>query len=141
MRGRVILKTRTEELAQGLRESYKFYQYLDSIPTVKERCDLLQKLVKGALRASTCNVSYTGQSNFGELDKYVDTMFVDLATDTGNPTLEILCAGGKFCLTYMQPFQGDVFFNAFLDELKKIGMPYKKFSEGFIKLSGSDPIF
>lgn len=138
LRGRVILKSRPEELAEGLRNSYKFYKYINSLPTIKERRDILYKLVKGALRKSTCNVSYTGQSHFGELDTYVDTMFVDLETDTGSPTLEILSAGGKFCLTYMQPFQGDVFFNAFLDEFVKLGMPYEIFSEGFVNISGSD---
>ncbi|MDR2084967.1 MAG: hypothetical protein LBP67_08240 [Bacteroidales bacterium] len=70
---------------------------------------------------NTYVVSYLGRFDFGECNDFVDAVFL-LGGETGI-SLDMICAGGKFCVSIIQNIDGEKYiktFLSFLDELKII---------------------
>ena len=77
-----------------------------------------------AVRAmGSCFVSYVGKANFGAAERYIREMYTEVYSAHALGA-EISAIGGTFCISFMQLFTTDVYLNAFLSELKQIGLDY-----------------
>ena len=72
----------------------------------------------------TAVISYVGQANFGESEKYITDFRT--ATDCPSPILvEIAAVNGKFYLDFIQNFKDERYLNAFKKELEELKIKYE----------------
>ncbi len=65
-----------------------------------------------------------GKANLGAAEQYVSEMYTEAYTPYAL-TVEMSAVNGTFCLSLMQRFADDTYLDAFLDELRQIGISYR----------------
>ena len=96
---------------------------VDQLPTVAARHEAMKGLTQRTQTIGTCFVSYVGKANFGAAEHYIREMYTEVYSAHALGA-EISAIGGTFCISFMQLFTTDVYLNAFLSELKQIGLDY-----------------
>ena len=96
---------------------------VDQLPTVAARHEAMKGLTQRTQTIGTCFVSYVGKANFGAAERYIREMYTEVYSAHALGA-EISAIGGTFCISFMQLFTTDVYLNAFLSELKQIGLDY-----------------
>jgi hypothetical protein len=74
------------------------------------------------------------------LERYVDDLHAYIGEKhTKNMLLvEVMTVGEDFSLTLMQSGKGDRYLNAFIDEIRALGIPVRLVREGKYKLCDTD---
>ena len=96
---------------------------MDQLPTVAARHEAMKGLTQRTLAMGSCFISYVGKANFGAAERYIREMYTEVYSAHALGA-EISAIGGTFCISFMQLFTTDVYLNAFLSELKQIGLDY-----------------
>jgi len=96
---------------------------VDQLPTVAARHEAMKGLTQRTLAMGSCFISYVGKANFGATERYIREMYTEVYSAHALGA-EISAIGGTFCISFMQLFTTDVYLNAFLSELKQIGLDY-----------------
>ena len=65
-----------------------------------------------------------GKANLGAAEQYVSEMYTEVYTPYAL-TIEMSAVNGTFCISLMQRFADDTYLDAFLDELRQIGISYR----------------
>ena len=132
-RGKVIADTRDEVLLPKIIKQAKSNLAMSKIRPAA----LLRRLVPGlatkVTESITASVSYTGRSQLGELEKYIDAMYIGADPCGIGILIEVAAPGDKFFLTFAQNWYEDVYFKAFCEELQSLGMEYKIVYDGEMK--------
>ena len=84
----------------------------------------------------TCGVSYANGRSFGPLDPHIREVFLLAEPYAFGVQIEIACINGHFCLLFAQSFLSEVFFDAFLQELKAAEIPAEIVRRDECPLSG-----
>ena len=90
----------------------------------QHRHQAMAKAYSVATSAATTCVSYVGKANLGAAEQYVSEMYTEAYTPYAL-TIEMSAVGGTFCISLMQRFADDTYLEAFLDEFRQIGLPYR----------------
>ena len=96
---------------------------VDQLPTVAARHEAMKGLTQRTLAMGSCFISYVGKANFAATERYIREMYTEVYSAHALGA-EISAIGGTFCISFMQLFTTDVYLNAFLSELKQIGLDY-----------------
>ena len=77
-----------------------------------------------ATSVATVCVSYVGKANLGAAERYVSEMYTEVFTPFAI-TIEMSAVSGTFCISLMQRLADDTYLDAFLDEIRQIGLSYR----------------
>ena len=122
-RGITLLQNDTDTMAARFWQSKEGSDRVDQMPTVAARHEAMKGLTQRTLAMGSCFISYVGKANFGAAEHYIREMYTEVYSAHALGA-EISAIGGTFCISFMQLFTTDVYLNAFLSELKQIGLDY-----------------
>ncbi|MDR0829622.1 MAG: hypothetical protein LBN95_05885 [Prevotellaceae bacterium] len=94
---------------------------LDTMNSLKEKKEFMSFF--NTLTVNTFIVSYLGKFDFGECNFFIDAVYL-LGGETG-VTVNMTCAGGKFCVSIIQNIDGGKYIKTFLSLLEELKIPYK----------------
>ena len=122
-RGITLLQNDTDTMAARFWQSKEGSDRVDQMPTLAARHEAMKGLTQRTLAMGSCFISYVGKANFGATERYIREMYTEVYSAHALGA-EISAIGGTFCISFMQLFTTDVYLNAFLSELKQIGLDY-----------------
>ena len=129
-RGMVMLQSQPETVWSVVKKQVELEKQLEPL-TLKERFDLLRPIVTGArtgignLPASapvSYKVSYVGRTDWGSMANMIESVHCSVTTDGSGICIEINTCNGYFDYCFMQEFEDDTYFKAFVDLLESEGI-------------------
>lgn len=123
-RGMVALQSNEDNVIEGFWQTQNTQDMFEKVPTLEGRHQAMAKAFVVALSAASACVSYVGKANLGAAEQYVDEMYTEADTPYAL-TVEMSAVNGTFCISLMQRFADDTYLDAFLDELRQIGISYR----------------
>ena len=123
-RGMVALQSNDDNVIENFWQTQNTQDMFEKIPTLEGRHQAMAKAYSVATSAATTCVSYVGKANLGAAEQYVSEMYTEAYTPYAL-TIEMSAVGGTFCISLMQRFADDTYLEAFLDEFRQIGLPYR----------------
>jgi len=120
-RGITLLQNDTDTMAARFWQSKEGADRVDQMPTVAARHEVMKGLTQRTQTMTSCFISYVGKANFGAAERYIREMYTEVYS-THALGAEISAIGGTFCISFMQLFTTDVYLDAFLDELRQLGI-------------------
>lgn len=125
MRGQLVMQSDPDSLRSQVALVKSVFQLASKVPTRALKAALLRAVVKKVGGTYSFMVSYSGKVSYGSCDKHIRGLYSD-PNQTGVGMLtEITVADGHVLLNCMQEWKEDVYFNAFLDQLKSFGLDYE----------------
>ena len=122
-RGMVALQSNEDNVIEGFWQTQNTQDMFEKVPTLEGRHQAMAKAFIVALSAASACVSYVGKANLGAAEQYVSEMYTEAYTPYAL-TIEMSAVNGTFCISLMQRFADDTYLDAFLDELRQIGISY-----------------
>lgn len=131
----IVIKNSDPDLVQA--QTKKYCQKLAMLRYVPLTCIkqlAAQIIADGMKKAETTGVTYVGRCDFGEMEKYVKSVFLD--ADAYGKGIQLLLAsvGEKFFITIDQDWSEKVYIDAFLQVLRKRGISYDIRYDGELKI-------
>ena len=123
-RGMVALQSNEDNVIEGFWQTQNTQDMFEKVPTLEGRHQAMAKAFIVALSAASACVSYVGKANLGAAEQYVSEMYTEADTPYAL-TVEMSAVNGTFCISLMQRFADDTYLDAFLDELRQIGISYR----------------
>ena len=123
-RGMVALQSNEDNVIENFWQTQNTQDMFEKVPTLEGRHQAMVKAFSVVLSAATACVSYVGKANLGAAEQYVCEMYTEAYTPYAL-TIEMSAVGGTFCISWMQRFADDTYLDAFLDELRQIGITYR----------------
>ena len=123
-RGMVVLQSNEDNVIEGFWQTQNTQDMFEKVPTLDGRHQAMAKAFSVALSAASACVSYVGKANLGAAEQYVSEMYTEVYTPYAL-TIEMSAVNGTFCISLMQRFADDTYLDAFLDELRQIGISYR----------------
>ena len=127
-RGAVALQSDREQVLEEVREYQSFISDVERLPSVAARRAACRAAMLERSRRYTATVSYVGKSDFGEAERYIQQF--DVLPSAALPSietpvnLEVSAVHGQFFVNFIQRFQEDCFFNAFIRQLRENDIDY-----------------
>lgn len=121
-RGMIMLQSQPENSIHEVKELLKYHEKIDSLNSLEEKCAFCLeegRFTKGC--KDTYNVSYVGQTDFGDMQKYIDAMY---SIAFGHLVVEINAMRDMFFLNFHQIVKNDSYINAFLNIMDDVGLSY-----------------
>lgn len=116
-RGMVMVQSQKENILDSVRNNIALIRHILAIPELEEKKRFMTGIMGRFLDLDTFKVSYTGKFDFGEAEKYVKKLYVDLPIT--NLMMEITAVNGYFNISVLQGWKEDVYVKAFIEELKQ----------------------
>ena len=93
--------------------------------TLKEKQLAMRRYIESSISPKTFGISYVGKMDWCGLDRYVEDLHVYIGEkDTPNMLLiEVMTVGENFSVNFMQSGKGSRYVDAFIEEIKKAGIP------------------
>ena len=123
-RGMVALQSNEDNVIESFWQTQNTQDMFEKIPTIEGRHQAMAKAYSVVTSAATTCVSYVGKANLGAAEQYVSEMYTEVYTPYAL-TIEMSAVNGTFCISLMQRFADDTYLDAFLDELRQIGISYR----------------
>lgn len=125
-RSQILLKADPQTVCKNLAFASKTFSIMQKVP-----CLALKRLVYGLsvpsqFAANTFMLSYTGKANFGEAQKYIKGMHVDMDSPDIGISVEMSALHGEFFIDFMVDFPENLYLDAFCEELDNLGIPYAR---------------
>lgn len=135
-RGMVFAQTREEHVAAEAAGQGALSAKILSFDTDRERREFAIMASEMTDSVLTAGVSYVGRANIGDAERYVRDFRLHTNSIGITPLLEISAVGGRFIISFIQPFEDDRYVNAFLDELNDSYIAYDLLDAGRVRLPG-----
>lgn len=137
VRGQVILKGGYEADIAAVN---RLIEAFPSEASFAEKKDLMARYAENSIRGKTFGISYVGKMDWCGLERYVEDLhaFIGEKHIKNMLLVEVMTVGEDFSLTLMQSGKGDRYLNAFIDEIRALGIPVKLVREGKYKLCDTD---
>lgn len=122
VRGQVILKGENEaDIASVNRLAEAF----PSEASFADKKDAMMRYAENSICGKTFGISYVGKMDWCGLGQYVDDLHAYIGEKhTRNMLLiEVMTVGEDFSLTFMQSGKGEKYLNAFIEEIRALGIP------------------
>jgi hypothetical protein len=133
VRGQVILKGGYEADIAAVN---RLIEAFPSEASFAEKRDSMARYAENSIRGKTFGISYVGKMDWCGLEPYV----VDLHAYIGEKhtrnmlLIEVMTVGDDFSLTFMQSGRGEKHLNAFIEEIRALGIPVNLLGEERYKL-------
>ena len=137
VRGQVILKGGYEADIAAVN---RLIEAFPSEASFVEKKDLMARYAENSIRGKTFGISYVGKIDWCGLERYVEDLhaFIGEKYIKNMLLVEVMTVGEDFSLTLMQSGKGDRYLNAFIDEIRALGIPVRLVREGKYKLCDTD---
>ena len=137
VRGQVILKGGYEADIAAVN---RLIEAFPSEASFADKVDVMTRYAEESINGKTFGISYVGKMDWCGLERYVDDLHAYIGEKhTKNMLLvEVMTVGEDFSLTLMQSGKGDRYLNAFIDEIRALGIPVRLVREGKYKLCDTD---
>ena len=122
MRGQIILKGGIEADAEAVN---RLTEAFPSEAPLVDKKDAMARYAEKSICGKTFGISYVGKMDWCGLDRYVDDLHAYIGEKhTKNMLLvEVMTIREDFSLTFMQSGQGEKYLNAFMEEIRSLGIP------------------
>jgi hypothetical protein len=130
LRGQIILGSEPESDIEAVN---RLVQALS--PNVNEslgqKKQSMRQYMANSVRGKTFGISYVGKMDWCGLDRYVEDMHVYIGEKNARNMLliEVMTVGDDFSLTFMQGGRGTRYVDAFVQQLRAIGIPVSVIGE------------
>ena len=124
-RGMVFLQTMDERVLEGMTYINRNTRRLLSIASDEARAAEAKKNSDDLKRALTATVSYVGQGNLGDAERYIRDFHTWANAMNENILIEVSAINGRFILDFSQNFSSPIYWKAFLGQLEENGIPYE----------------
>lgn len=121
IRGKIIIGSDPDRLRDTFAAKAGFYNVLQNISSSK-RTGLIGQIAEKYRRFVTFVVSYVGRSQFGEIEQYMESEYVNVESYDPDILIEITCLNGKFYLNLMQTFSSDRYVKALMRQFESAGI-------------------
>ncbi len=121
MRRMIARQTAPERIQAYFWQTFERMNMLEQMPTLEARHQAMSQVNTISRQYASTSLSYVGKANMGAAEQYVR----ELRTESCTPyliSLQVAAVGGSFCLSFMQQFTTDVYLDAFLDEMRQLGL-------------------
>ena len=137
VRGQVILKGSKDADISAVNRLIRAFTDKESF---HDKTNAMTRYAAESIRGKTFGISYVGKLDWCGLERYVDDFHAHIGEKyTKNMLLvEVMSVGEDFSLTLMQSGKGDRYLNAFIDEIRALGIPVRLVREGKYKLCDTD---
>ena len=121
VRGQVILKGSNEADIASVNRLIGAFPSESSFDGKK---DAMARYAEKSVQGKTFGISYVGKLDWYGLERYIDDLHAYIGEKhTKNMLLiEVMTAGEDFSLTFMQSGKGEKYLNAFMDEIRSLGI-------------------
>ncbi len=126
-RGMVYLQTVPENALAACRGERAFLEEMIALPSLMERRRILGARALEDASANSFSVSYVGRMDLGCIEPFVESIYNYTDGSTYRSLfVEVASVGGAFHLAFLQGFSGDVYYRAFLDQLRACGLSFRE---------------
>ena len=121
VRGQVILKGDKESDIASINRLIEAFPNESSLDDKK---DAMARFAEKSVLGKTFGISYVGKMDWCGLEHYVEDLHAYIGEKhTKNMLLiEVMTVGEDFSLTFMQSGKGEKYLNAFMDEIRSLGI-------------------
>lgn len=123
-RGMIMVQGQAENVLDSVRNNIRLFRQVETILDLQSRRKMLQQVVSSFLDVDTFKVSYVGRSCMGAAETYIQSIYTQVDLNGSGIMLEINSVNGKFCLSFLQEWEDDIYVKAFLRQLDQEGIPY-----------------
>lgn len=123
-RGMIMVQGQAENVLDSVRNNIRLFERMETIPDLQSRKKMLQQVVSSFLDVDTFKVSYVGRSAMGAAETYIQSIYTQVDLNGSGIMLEVNSVNGKFCLSFLQEWEEDVYVKAFLRQLEQEGIDY-----------------
>ena len=139
VRGQVILKGEKEADIASVN------RLIEAFPTEASFADKKEAMARYAEKSilgKTFGISYVGKMDWCGLERYVEDLHAYIGEKhTKNMLIiEVMTVGEDFSLTFMQSGRGEKYLNAFMEEIRLLGIPVRLVGEERYKLCNTELI-
>ena len=119
-RGQIMLQAQPENALFALKKMKEGLSGLLKIPSIGLK--MLAIWPTASRRRTTFTLSYANSRSFGPLDPYIEELYYLTEPSTSAVMCEIACINQAFFLHFEQRFESEALLNAFLDEMRSVGI-------------------
>lgn len=130
-RGMVTLQNQPENVLQHARQWREQFDGLDKFPGVSRKMEHWGKIALEDACRNTFSVSYVGNMGLGEPERYIDAMYNMTDGSTWQSVfIEVMLIDGWFDIAFLQGFSSDVYYRAFLEQLRLCSLGFREDEAG-----------
>ena len=124
VRGQVILKGGYEADVASVNRLMEAFPREASLACKREA---MARYAENSIRGKTFGISYVGKMDWCGLEPYVEDLhaYIGEKHTKNMMILEVMTIGEDFSLTFMQSGRGEMYLNAFLEELRALDIPVR----------------
>ena len=128
VRGQVILKGGKEADIASIN---RLIEAFPSDSSLADKKDAMARYAEKSILGKTFGISYVGKMDWCGLERYVEDLHAYIGEKhTKNMLLiEVMTVGEDFSLTFMQSGRGEKYLNAFMEEIRSLGIPVRLVGE------------
>ena len=132
VRGQIILESQQENNLSAVNRLVSVLQD-DKALTLPEKQLKMRQYIENSINPKTFGISYVGKMDWCGMERYIEDIHVYIAEEnTPNMLLiEVMTIGEDFSINFMQSGKGERYLNAFIEQIKKVGIP--------VSLVGEEP--
>lgn len=117
----VTEQTNDNQLQAYFWQTQERMERMEQLPTLQARNEAFAPVNTLMPQMASCMLSYVGKANLGAAERYVREMVAE-ADSAYMLVLEMSAVAGRFTISFCHRFATDAYLNAFLDELRALGL-------------------
>nr|WP_297709548.1 hypothetical protein [uncultured Butyrivibrio sp.] len=103
---------------------------------IKQLKEMLPLINPDIALASIC-ISYPCNNSFDPLEPYTEEIYCMTSLSKLTDVLcEVTCVNHNFCISFMQPFTSEKYFECFLEELRQEGIEFEYYGSKPLRVCG-----
>ena len=117
----VAAQASDEQLQTYFWQTQERMDRMEQLPTLRARYEAFAPVNTLMGQMASCMLSYVGKARLGAAERYVREMVTE-ADSAYMLVLEVSAAAGRFTISFSHRFATDAYLDAFLDELRALGL-------------------
>ena len=117
----VAAQASDEQLQTYFWQTQERMDRMELLPTLRARYEAFAPVNTLMCQMASCMLSYVGKARLGAAEYYVREMVTE-ANSAYMMLLEVSAAAGRFTISFSHRFATDAYLDAFLDELRALGL-------------------
>lgn len=123
-RGRLFTESMDEKLLAAISNLNRQSREILSLKTDEERVRRMEQIQNEVRHLQTATISYVGKANFGDIEQYISDYYQLAPPVYEDLLLEVSAINGVFYIDFIQSFSDKRVLDAFLGQLKELGIEY-----------------
>jgi len=124
-RGMVLLQSQPENVLTSVRNNLRFVENLRQMDSLDARRRFMQGIVERSMTMSSFKFSYPGRLDLGVAEKYIKNQLIYPDITGAGLMLEVAAHGGFFHISFLQEYEDERYYRAFLRQLDAMRLPYE----------------